>query len=505
MAVWGRQLLPIDETRYAAVAWEMWRDRHWLYPTLDGAFYAQKPPLLFWLTVAAWAVVGVVDWVPRAIVALMGLATIAATTGLARRLWPHTPAVVRWVPAAFGLVLIWLLFAPAWYFDIPNALWCVFGVHGLLDLAARRWARGATLLAAAFVAGVFTKGPMVLLTVGAVAVCAPLWGPRWVGWRQPPLWKAALVVALTAALGLAVYAGWLAWASAHAGEAVWREVLGAQAVDRLSDEADHASPFWWYGPQLLWMLWPAWVVVLALRCRRMLVWGDVGTGLVWGAFALLLLVLSLAAGKRGHYLMGWIPLGVAWLAAQLATADLRDAPAVGWRVVAALPALAAGGALAVWAGLPQATHAYPWAGPALQAVGGVLVVWALVMAWPARDAARWVQRLAVGGVLLVLLHVAIPRAMGPSLQLRELSERVGDAMRAGRPVAWTDGRFHGVLTFYGRLPRTPELLAPEQAAQWLLRHPDGWVLVRTKLTPEQRTPECFPYRSSWLCIVRAGA
>lgn len=504
VAVWGRQLLPIDETRYAAVAWEMWRDQHWLYPTLDGGFYAQKPPLLFWLTLAAWAVVGVADWVPRAIVALMGLATIAASARLAQRLWPHTPAVARWVPATFGLVLIWLLFAPAWYFDIPNALWCVVGVHGLLDLAARRWGRGTALLALAFVAGVFTKGPMVLLTVGAAAVWAPLWGPRWVGWQQPPLWKAAVVVALTAVLGLAVYAGWLAWASAHAGEAVWRAVLGAQAVDRLSDDADHASPFWWYAPQLLWMLWPAWTVALALLRRRGSAQGDAGTGLVWGTFALLLLVLSLAAGKRGHYLMGWIPLGVVWLAARLATADLRVAPAWGWRVLAALPALVVGAVLAVWVGRPQVVLAYPWAGPALQAVGAVLVVWALVMAWPARDAARWVQRLAAGGIGLVLLHVAVAHAMGPSFQLRALAEQVGEAMRAGRPVAWTDGRFHGVLSFYGRLPRTPELLAPEQAAQWLARHPDGWVLVRSKPAPDERTPHCVPYRSSWLCIVRAG-
>ena len=100
VAVWGRQLLPIDETRYAAVAWEMWRDQHWLYPTLDGGFYAQKPPLLFWLTLAAWAVVGVADWVPRAIVALMGLATIAASARLAQRLWPHTPCLLYTSDAA---------------------------------------------------------------------------------------------------------------------------------------------------------------------------------------------------------------------------------------------------------------------------------------------------------------------------------------------------------------------------------------------------------------------
>lgn len=499
--VFGRQLLPIDETRYAAVAWEMWRDQHWLYPTLEGEFYAQKPPLLFWLTLVGWAVVGVADWVPRAVVAAMGLAAIAATVALARRLWPQAPEAARWVPVTFGLLLIWLLFAPAWYFDIPNALWCVLGFHGLLDLAARRWGRGALLLALAFVAGVFTKGPMVLLTVGAAAVWAPVWGPRWAGWREPAIWRAAVVVAATALLSLMVYAGWLLWASEHAGHAAWREVLGAQAVDRLSDDADHASPIWWYGPQLLWMLWPAWVVALALRAPTVSLRGDAGARLTWLTGALLLLVLSLAAGKRGHYLMGWMPLGAAWLAWRLSQADLHRAPAWGWRLLAALPALGAGVALAVAVGRPQDVATYPWAGPALQGVGVAIALWAVAMAWPARDTARWVRRLAVGGVILMLLHVAIPRTMGPSFQLQALAEHVGDAMRAGRPVAWADGRFHGVLTFYGRLPQSPEPISPDQAAEWLSRHPDGWVLVRARPVPAGG--DCAPYRSSWVCIQRA--
>lgn len=503
LAVVGRQLLPIDETRYAAVAWEMWRDQHWAYPTLDGAFYAQKPPLLFWLTLLGWSMAGVADWVPRAIVALMTLGTMVLTARLAKRLWPHI-GVERWVPLTFGLGLVWLLFAPAWYFDIPNALWCVAGFHGLLDLAARRWGRGALWLTLAAIGGVFTKGPMVLLTVGAAAVWAPVWGPAWHGWRAPRVGLAAAVVAVTMAAGVAAYAGWLAWASALAGEPVWRDVLGAQAIERLSDEADHASPWWWYLPQLLWMLWPGWVVALALwprPPRAGLAQADAGARLTWLTGALLLLVLSLAAGKRAHYAMGWMPLGAAWLAHRLSQADLRRPVSWGWRALAALPALAAGLALVVAPGHERLSGLYPWAGPRLQVVGAALALWALAMAWPARDAVRWVQRLAAGGVLLVLLHVALPWAMGPSFQLRALAERIGQAMRAGQPVAWADGRFHGVLTFYGRLPQSPQPIDDSQVRPWLERHPDGLVLRRVKTNLPGG--DCAPYRSSWLCLETA--
>ena len=60
-AIASRPLLPIDETRYASVAWEMWRSGQYLVPQLNGAPYSDKPPLLFWLILAGWRVVGPVE------------------------------------------------------------------------------------------------------------------------------------------------------------------------------------------------------------------------------------------------------------------------------------------------------------------------------------------------------------------------------------------------------------------------------------------------------------
>ena len=40
-----RPLLPIDETRYLTVAWEMWLDGSYLVPHLNGEIYTHKPPL----------------------------------------------------------------------------------------------------------------------------------------------------------------------------------------------------------------------------------------------------------------------------------------------------------------------------------------------------------------------------------------------------------------------------------------------------------------------------
>jgi 4-amino-4-deoxy-L-arabinose transferase-like glycosyltransferase len=44
-----RNLIPVDETRYTTVAWEMWVRSDFLVPHLNGETYSHKPPLLFWL------------------------------------------------------------------------------------------------------------------------------------------------------------------------------------------------------------------------------------------------------------------------------------------------------------------------------------------------------------------------------------------------------------------------------------------------------------------------
>jgi len=91
-----------------------------------------------------------------------------------------------------------------------------------------------------------------------------------------------------------------------------------------------------------------------------------------------------------------------------ARADLARMVGLGWRNLAALPALAGGAALVLAGGRYGALPVYSWAGPALQAVGVGLGLWGAVKLWPARAAARWVQRLAAGGIVLMLLRLPFP-------------------------------------------------------------------------------------------------
>src|SRR6186713_711146 len=71
-----RPLLPVDETRYATVGWEMWRRGDLLVPHLNGVPYSDKPPLLFWLIQAGWRIFGAVEAWPRLLPALFSLVNL---------------------------------------------------------------------------------------------------------------------------------------------------------------------------------------------------------------------------------------------------------------------------------------------------------------------------------------------------------------------------------------------------------------------------------------------
>ena len=78
--------VPIDETRYLAVAWNMHSSGQWLLPWLDGAPYPDKAPLLFWLIDLVWSVTGVHAWAVRLLEILLALSTLPLLGSLGRRL-----------------------------------------------------------------------------------------------------------------------------------------------------------------------------------------------------------------------------------------------------------------------------------------------------------------------------------------------------------------------------------------------------------------------------------
>src|SRR5579883_1503643 len=79
-----RPTLPVDETRYLAVAWEMWTGGNYLVPHLNGIPYHHKPPLLFWLITLGWHVFGVSETWGRLVAPLFALGCLLLSARLAQ-------------------------------------------------------------------------------------------------------------------------------------------------------------------------------------------------------------------------------------------------------------------------------------------------------------------------------------------------------------------------------------------------------------------------------------
>jgi 4-amino-4-deoxy-L-arabinose transferase-like glycosyltransferase len=78
--LYGLGALPLtgpDEPRYAEVAREMLIRRDFVTPTLGGLPWFEKPPLLYWMTMASYRVLGVSEYAARLGPALCGLLTAA--------------------------------------------------------------------------------------------------------------------------------------------------------------------------------------------------------------------------------------------------------------------------------------------------------------------------------------------------------------------------------------------------------------------------------------------
>jgi 4-amino-4-deoxy-L-arabinose transferase-like glycosyltransferase len=78
---------PSDEPRFTLVARQMIASGDWLFPHRGSELYSDKPPMLMWLEAVFYLVTG--NWRVAFLLPslLAGLATLALTWDIGRRLW----------------------------------------------------------------------------------------------------------------------------------------------------------------------------------------------------------------------------------------------------------------------------------------------------------------------------------------------------------------------------------------------------------------------------------
>jgi 4-amino-4-deoxy-L-arabinose transferase-like glycosyltransferase len=300
-------IIPLDETRYVSVAWEMHLRGDFLVPYLNGAAYSHKPPLLFWLMNAGWSLFGVNAWWPRAISALFAVLSAPLVALMALRLWPGGRDIAAIAPLLLQATALWMALTTAIMFDIALAFFVLAALLGVLRAA--NGARGGWLLYGTGLGlGILAKGPVAFLHVVPVVLLAPLWkrtaGGSWLRWYG----GFALGVTFAAAIALA----WAVPAALRGGEQYASAILWTQSAERVVHSFAHSHPWWWYVPLvpltlLPWVFWkPVWTALGKLRSDK----ADPGMRfcLTWALSTLVL--LSCVSGKQIHYLLPLLPAAV---------------------------------------------------------------------------------------------------------------------------------------------------------------------------------------------------
>ncbi len=174
-ALLTRPPLPVDETRYLSVAWEMWQQQHILVPISNGAPYSHKPPLLFWLMQASWLPFGVHGFTARLIAPLFGLGSIWLSMRLAAKLWPERPVLPSRVPFLLLGMPVWTVYASLTMFDTLVAFFSLLGWLALINAAQTNRPAWWWVFGLAIGLGLLSKGPVALVFLLWPALLAPWW------------------------------------------------------------------------------------------------------------------------------------------------------------------------------------------------------------------------------------------------------------------------------------------------------------------------------------------
>jgi len=467
VALYERPLMPLDETRYAAVAWEMHYTGDYLVPRMNGEVYSHKPPLMFWLINVAWAVLGVHGWAARLVGPAFGLLDLLLVSSLARALWPDDSRTQRWVAPALLASPLFVLYGSLLMFDVMLTFFVLLALLGVARLARGGAAAACTLIALGLGGGILCKGPVVLVYILPAILGAP-WCfniPRW----RFALWSMA-GVALGAALALA----WVVPAAIAGGSEYREAILWSQTAGRIAEEADHARPFWFYLALMPAALFPLVYLAPIQTLASKETWNDAGLRLcaVWflGGLAALMVI----SGKQVHYLLPLLPT-----AALIAVRVIGIHAEFGLRAIfpASIYMLAPLVLFAAAALLPVDVFPQFEAGIGAIVSMTIVIVGSVVMLRRRRPAGQVLWWAAVcSAMFLIGLHAMV----GPSLRARydtgPFAREVARRLASGTPILLR-GDYHGEYQFPGRLIQPLVLEKDEpRVPDWCAANPNGYVI-----------------------------
>lgn len=288
-----------DEGIIAQVAREISRSpfESWLYPTLAGEAYLNKPPLIHLIIATLYRSLGVNEWTTRLPSALLSAISVPLLYAVGVELFPKR------IPAIFS-ALIYLTFLPVVrhgrlaMLDGPILCFLLFAIWCALR-SRRNW-RYTLGMGLGMGLICLTKSILGLL-LGGIALAFLAWDtPRLL--RSRYLWMGL-------GLGILPFIAWIITQYSHYGDLFIDTGLMQQAIQRIWQPVEQrgGSP-WFYLLELLKYAWP-WLLFIVPSYR--LVWEHRNTS--WGKLILVwsggyFLTISLMQTKLPWYILPLYPV-----------------------------------------------------------------------------------------------------------------------------------------------------------------------------------------------------
>ncbi len=323
--LYGLGQLPLvgpDEPRYAQVAREMFLRGDLVTPTLGGHTWFEKPALLYWMTIAAYRILGVSEWSARLGPALCGVLTVVAV-------WYVGRAVERgfWGAVVMASCLGLIVFSRAVSFDVVITMTATWSLAFFLLYELRRnvWSLvgfyvfvGLSLLAKGLIGIVIPFG-----VVGFYYLLRWTWPERRV--LVSLLWGMPLAVAVSSI--------WYGPVIARHGWTFVDEFFVQHHFARyVSNKYHHPQPLYFY-PAIILLLalpWTPYLIAVVVKARRW-TWRANDDLSIVRVFALAWLVMpivffSFSGSKLPGYILPSLPAAALLVADWIASRNSRLIP-----------------------------------------------------------------------------------------------------------------------------------------------------------------------------------
>ncbi len=306
-----------DEGTVAQVAREIWRaptgSMHWLFPTLGGEPYHNKPPLMHLLIAWAYSLGGVNEWTARLPGAILTAISVPLLYCIAREIFRQRFCAVY-------SALVYLTMLPVIRHGrlamLDGAAICFFLVMMLCVLRSRRDLR--------YCLGIGIGLGLICLTKGMLGILFAVIAFTFLFWDTPRI-LSCWYLWLGIFIGAAPVAFWYGAQWWHYRHQFLNHAVVNQSLSRIWKPVEgNSGPPWYYLLEILKYSWP-WLLFLPRACRltwenRNLSWAKLV--LVWSC--VFLVTVSLMGTKLPWYILPIYPSLALAIGAQIA--EIEDLP-----------------------------------------------------------------------------------------------------------------------------------------------------------------------------------